>query len=63
MQAKNGGFEANDAVVAKPTSSNVEGFDSDEEEEFKLLQPNRIVLKRASHVSDAEDSDDNGDNE
>ena len=55
-QAKNNDLEANDAVGAKPTS-NVEGFDSDEEE-FQSLQPNRIVLKRASHVSDAEDSDD-----
>ncbi len=37
---------------------NANEFDSDEQE-FASLNPNRIILKRASHVSEAEsDSDD-----
>ena len=38
------------------------GFDSDEKE-FASLKPNRIILQRASHVSEAEsDSDSDGNN-
>ena len=52
-------------AVEKPKHNNERtesnDFDSDEEE-FASLQMNRIVLKRASHVSDAE-SDSDSDND
>ena len=45
------------AAVPKPRSSNEDQCESDNDP-FSFLNANKIVLKRASHVSDADDSDD-----
>ena len=50
------------AKVEKTKKNHVGCFDSDEEE-FASLQHNRIVLKRASHVSDAESDSEIDNNE
>ena len=52
----------NAAKAEEAKKNDINCFNSDEEE-FSSLQHNRIVLKRASHVSDAESDSDDGTDE
>ena len=43
------------------TDDDKDALESDNDQDFDDLAPNRIVLKRASHVSDASESDSSSD--
>ena len=50
--------KVNKEVVEKEPSANADNEEDWDDGQFPSLNPNRIVLKRASHVSDASDDDD-----